>query len=346
MKTLNIILWIILLLWIFHSTYADNEKEEQIRIYGHVYNEDKNNPLKNMNVYTIKNWDILSTWKTTKEGKFDQVLKNRSDYINLCVQSTSYSTIKSIDYCVTISAYQKMWIEVDGVIIREIEYNFYTNFKWENLNELYEEEITHEKTEEDFTEYEENILIRQEEAEKKEAERLKQELIEKNKAKYKMVSNTEMSWPLESMQIIGTVKSGSWANEELDYNRTYITVVDHKWNKIKEERLSKLYDYNITVKPKEIEVFLHPVNLRVENRQYNKIGDDFIQVYENEYRLVYNEKNIFNIVLEPKNITELDKTKEVRSNLPIIEIISIILVLIFWIIIIIKNKTNINTNDY
>lgn len=332
----------ILSLWI-NQTFAE-EKEIKVRIYWHIYNEDKNNPIKDISVYVEKNDKVLWSWKTNKEWLYDLVIDNRSDYLNLCIESNSFTKLKNINYCVTISAFQKLWRVVDWIEIREVEYDFYTNSKWENLNQLYEDEITNESTEESFSEYEENIQIKREEEERRLAEEERLAELEKMKEKYKMVNNTEMTWPLEAMQIIGTVKSQSWTN--FDYNRTYIIAMDHQGNILKEEKLNKYYDFNITVNPKENEIFLHPVNLKIENREYEKVNWENIYKFENEYRLITKEKNIINIELKEKQITKFDKILYIKEKFPFIGIIIIIALIFITSILVIKNRIRLKRNDY
>ena len=347
MKTLKLLMLLLITLSIPQtSLYAEEEKDIKIRAYWHVYNEDKNNPIKNMSVYIQKNWSVLWNWKTSKEWLYDIITDNRSDYLNLCIESNSFSSLKGIKYCVTVSAFQEIWREIDGIEIREIEYDFYTNSKWENLNELYEEEITNQTTEDSFNQYEETILKNRDIEEVKIAEEVKLAELEKKKTEYKMVSNTEMTWPLEAIQIIWTVKTNSWTIEELDYNRTYVIISDHYWNKLKEEKLNKYYDFNITVRPKQNTLFLHPINLKIENRQFTKIKWESIAVYEASYKLITKEKNIFNIVLDKKQFNEFNETKLVKEKFPILSIISILCLVIISIILIINNRIYTKRNDY
>ena len=113
------------------------EKDIKIRVYGHVYNENKNTPIKNMSVYIKKDGKILWNWKSSKEWLYDIIIDNRTDYLNVCIESNSFTEIKNSNYCVTVSAFQKIGRIINDIEVREVEYDFYTNSQWENLNERY-----------------------------------------------------------------------------------------------------------------------------------------------------------------------------------------------------------------
>jgi len=347
MKKLILALIFLLSVWssLIHNVSAE-EWEIKIRIYWHVYDEDKNNPIKNISVFIKKDWKILGNWKTNKEWLYDIVIDNRTDYLNLCIESNSFTEISTIKYCVTVSAFQWISRTIQDIEIREVEYDFFTNKKWYNLNQRYEDEITNKKTEEDFEEYQDIILQEREDEAVKEAEEVKRIELEKLKAEYNMVSNTEMTGPLEAIQIIWTVKTLNWNNKDLDYNRTYIIVLDHFWNKIKEERLNKYYDYNITVTPRENKVFLHPVNLKIESREYHKVEGENIMIYEPQYKLITKEKNVVNIKLKKKEISKIDKTTYIKEGFPFFTIIFIISFILIVIILIVQNKIHSKREDY
>ena len=322
------------------------EKDIKIRVYGHVYNENKNTPIKNMSVYIKKDGKILWNWKSSKEWLYDIIIDNRTDYLNVCIESNSFTEIKNSNYCVTVSAFQKIGRIINDIEVREVEYDFYTNSQWENLNERYEEEVTNQSTEEAFDEYQETILQEREKDEERIAEEERLAELEKQKAEYKMVANTEMTWPLDVIQIIGTVKSLSGTTQDIDYNRTYIIAIDHYGNKLKEERLNKYYDFNITIHPKNEKVFLHPVNLKIENREYVKIEGENILKYEPEYRLITKEKNIVNVKIREKKVGKMDKTLYVKEKLPILSILFILGFIVISMIVVVKNRINAKRQDY
>ncbi len=344
MKTIIKIFLIIYLTTSFMVTEA-KELEVKTRVYWHVFEENKNKPIKNVSVYIKKNWKILWNWKSNKEWLYDIIIEDRSDYLNLCVESNSFTEIKNINYCVTISAFQEIKRIIDDVEVKEVEYDFYTNKRWENLNQRYEEEIVNKKTEQDFSEYQEILMEEKEKEEKRIAEEQKKAELDKLKSDYKMVNNTEMTWPLEAIQIIGTVKSSSWSTE-IDYNRVYVIAMDHFGNKLKEEKLSRLHDFNMVVKPKWGWVFLHPVNLKIESREYKKIEWEIVSRYENEYRLITKEKNIVNIKLKKKEFSEMDKTIYEKEKFPIFTFIFIIMLLSIFIVVVIKNRIKNKREDY
>jgi hypothetical protein len=148
------------------------------------------------------------------------------------------------------------------------------------------------------------------------------------------------------IQIIGTVKSLSGTTQDIDYNRTYIIAIDHYGNKLKEERLNKYYDFNITIHPKNEKVFLHPVNLKIENREYVKIEGENILKYEPEYRLITKEKNIVNVKIREKKVGKMDKTLYVKEKLPILSILFILGFIVISMIVVVKNRINAKRQDY
>lgn len=316
----------------------------KLRIYGHAYLEDKNNPLLNFEVYLKKNDQEISSTKTNKEWYYDFLIDNREDYINLCIKSTSFSSIQNVNFCSVVSAFQKIWKEIDWVEVREVEYDFYTNKSWENLNERLEKDITNSETQSAYQQMEDTKILYEEKNKIKEAEDKKMKELEDLKAKYNMPNNTEMSGPLESIQIIGTVVWDPNIHSDLLPSKTNIIITDHYGTILKEEELSNTHDFNIIVRPKEWDFFLHPVNFKVENKQFGKDGS---LLYKSEYRLITKEKNIVNIVLwaYKKDDNKVQVVRE-SSLLLFFEILSIIIVCMLLIVIIIKNRKKINTNDY
>lgn len=83
-------------------------KEIRLLIYGHVYDTDKNHPVRNMRVYTKKDGKELESGKTDPSGQFQLVGANREDFINLCVESTEFSSLKNVSLCETVSIFQKV----------------------------------------------------------------------------------------------------------------------------------------------------------------------------------------------------------------------------------------------
>ena len=331
------IIILFLILFLTHGNIWAEEKKVKLRIFWYAYEENKNKPISNINIYVEKNKKILWNEKTTKEGLYDMVIENRDDYLNLCIESWINSSIKWVKFCNVVSAFQWIWKIVDGVEIREISYDFYTNSSWENLNERYENEITNEDTEKAYDEYQENINEKREQNKIIEQEKIRAEEIEKQKAEYKMVANTEMSWPLPSIQIIGTVKSETGV---LKPEKTYVQVFDHFWNLLKEENIDEEGKFNINIKPKWEPVFLHPVNFKALNREFNKINGEIIPLYNSEFRLITNEKNIINAELKKRKYTSYDKTINIRKGFPYISLLIIMFLFSTIIIVVIKNKIN------
>lgn len=336
MKNFFFIIIFFFILW-FNIIWAQ-ASDIKVRFYGHVYLEDRNNPLNNIKVYVIKNGVIIWESKSNKEGVFDFVIDNREDYLNLCIQSTEFSQNKNIDFCETISIFQKAGRNINWVEVREVEYTFVTNSKWENLNQRLENEISNIATESAFNEYE---LIKwgiQQEKENKEAEEIKLKELEEKKAQYKMVNNTEMIGPLNNIQIIGTVID---KDKKMDIKRTYIRVVDHLWNTLEDKLLWDFQDFNLNISAGEWKVFLHPLNLIIYNNQRQDIKWEKFPLFQTEYRLVTKEKNIFNIELKPYKYNEFkDKYVIQREKFPFLWIILIVWLLLSTLVLIIKNKNH------
>lgn len=311
----------------------------QIRFYGHVFLEDKNTPLENMLIEIKKNEDIITSGRTNKDGTYDLVSDNRTDYVNLCVSSTEFSTIKNIDYCVVVKSFQGPGRIIDKKIeVREVEYSFFTNEKWENLNELLENEINNTETEEEYQKYEDIISEQKVELEIKELETKKTEELEKQKVSYRMPNNTEMSGPLDVMTIIGTITSESWSS--LDLSRTTIEIYSHEWKMIHSYSLEEYKDFKIILEAwKNVpeKIYLHPLTMRIKNSQKQMIDGESIPLFQEEFRLINREINIHNIVLKPYQKNNIKQQFE-RANFPFISLGFIIFILITWSLIIIKNR--------
>lgn len=121
------------------------------------------------------------------------VSDNRSDLINICIESTDFSVLKNIKFCEAVSVFQKIGTVVDGVEVRELEHDFFTNTKGENLNEQYNKEVTHSDTEDAYSEYQKNLIENQDKEIEQKAEEAHAKKMEVDKAKYRMPNNTEMT---------------------------------------------------------------------------------------------------------------------------------------------------------
>lgn len=129
---------------------------------------------------------------------------------------------------------------MDGVEVRELEHDFFTNTKGENLNELYNKEVVHSDTEDAYTEYEKNLLENKDKEILAKAEAEYAKKMEVDKAKYSMPNNTEMTGPVKRMRIIGTIanpakKSGT--GTYLDPEKTFVRIYSHDGNMLKEKAL-------------------------------------------------------------------------------------------------------------
>ena len=321
-------------------------KKIKILIYGHVYNKDKNNPINKMRVYIKKNWQELASGKTDASGRYDIIHENRDDLLNLCIESTEFSSIKNVSLCETVSVFQKIGTIVDDVEVRELEQDFYTNEKWENLNESYVKEITHSDEEAAFSEYEDNMQYYQDKADKAKTQEILSQKLDEDKAKYKMPANTEMTGPLKSIQVIVSLMNGkewnTWSGSIwLLPDETTLKFYSHQWELLREVKLSKLYDANFTVFPKGDPVFLNPAVLRVENSQTKTSNWKIVPAFNQAHFLLTKEKNIINFTLEENNPGYMDRMIERQETMPIIPILLIIWATFWWFYIVTRNKIDV-----
>jgi len=332
------------------QSFAEEEIAEiKMLIYWHVYEDSKNIPINNLKVFIKKNWEILWTWKTNTSWFFEILTENKSEFLNLCVQSTTFSENKNIDFCETISVFQNIWRIIDWVEIRELEHNFFTNKEWQNINEALEDEITNDTNEYRLEEYQENINYEIEQNEIKEAENKKTEELKKLNAKYKMPNNTEMAWPLKSIHIFWTIdplRDENW-KPTLLYNKTKIEIISHEWKILKTVDLWQYYDFNFFVFPKnKNKIFLNPPVFKIKNRQIQDIENTRIDLYQPYYQILTKEKEIINLKLEKKDFKINDKIFYKKESPPFLLIIFLFFSVIMWIIIYIKNKIYIKNNDF
>lgn len=136
--------------------------------------------------------------------------------------------------CETVSVFQKVGALIDGVEVRELEHDFFTNAKGENLNQALVDEKTNEEDERAFEEYNSNVEAAKEREETEAAKAEAEKKAEEERAKYRMPANTEMTGPLKNMQVVVSVtngKSGSGSSSSgtlLLPNETVLKVYDHQ----------------------------------------------------------------------------------------------------------------------
>lgn len=82
---------------------------------------------------------------------------------------------------------------VDGVEVRELEHDFFTNQKGDNLNQALIDEKTHGDDEAQFSEYQKNVDFYKDQQEKEKANLELQKKLDAEKARYRMPANTEMT---------------------------------------------------------------------------------------------------------------------------------------------------------
>lgn len=349
MRYFRVIILTLIIFGFFNNNnyiYAEDKNEIKLRINWYVFNQHQNYPVKDVYVYIEKNNSILWKTITNKEGYYDFTIDNVTDFVNLCIEANIDSSIPGVNYCVTQSAFQKIWRFISWVELREISYNFYTNSKWENLNEILTSEKYHESYKESFNEYESILIKKREEERIQQAEVERMQQLKTMKEKYRMPANPELSWPLKEIHVIWVVQPKNKEDNVFKTDRVYITLYDHKKNILDHVELNEYNDYNIIVRPKNEDVFLHPIVMKIENKQTIKKGKNYHPIYKKEYRLLTNDKNIENIYLEDNTNDSKIKTTIIRENIPFIAFILITLTWLIFIITIIKRKQRIKIQDY
>lgn len=338
----KIILFLILLLTA-NLAYGDEPPEDTVRVYGHIFENTKNNPLKHFFVTIEKDWETIADWKTNKEGAFDLVIKNRDDYLNLCIESTSLSEIQWVRICETISVFQNIWREVWWVKIREVEHDFYTNSKWENLQEKLLDDITHQSKEEAYNEY---IELIEEEKRKEQAEiesKRKEDELAALKEDYKMPVNTEMLWPLESINIIWSVEV-IWTEHRKELLR--VAAVSHSGKVLYSEPLDKYSSFDINLIPDNNGFFLHPVNLKIYSIEKKIVGWKEVDLLKPKYKLITRQNNIINFKLEETTKEDLVKVVAQKEKFPFWLILIILWISIAFSVVKSNNKLALKERDY
>jgi len=333
--------------WIIKKKIGEDTPTKML-IYGHVYLQDKNHPLKNMKIYIKKDEIILSNWKSDASGLYQIVNNNRSDYLNLCLESTNFSEIQNVSFCSTVKVFQKIWQMIDGVDVRELEYDFYTNNKWENLNELYEKEITNSNMEQSYSQYEENVQKLKEEEKRRQEEDSLTKKRDEEKAKYKMPANTEMTWPLKSMQVIWVITNNlkTWSWSKIDTERVSLQVYAHNGILLKDEKLSDLSDFNFVIEPRQDPVFLSPATLKIESSEYTNVNWENRSKYQTLYFSLNKEKNIINAKLPNASYWFMERTITRKEPFPVLWIILIVSCLFIWWRLILENSRKNKYNDF
>lgn len=338
----KIVLYIVITIMLFiNNNYIIHALDSSANIYWHVFFEDKNKPIKNVKVYTQYNDEITGEAITNKEWFYNFIINDSYDYINICADWL-YNSQKLHD-CQTISVYNNVWRTINWIDYRDKEYDFFFNWDWVNLNDLYEEEISNSKMEEEFSTYE--IIERQNDIklEKERIEEEERELAKKFQVQYKLPPSTELKWNLEEINIKWTVTS--WDKDIILKNNTVsITFIDHFSNDLWTFYLNDNWTFQAKVKPKEWWMFKHPINMQISSNQKDITTKE--NIFNQQLRLIYSNQNIFNIVLEKKESIDESNIIVKRKHLPILEIILIIIIFITYSYLEVRNKKNILKYDY
>jgi hypothetical protein len=233
-------------------------------IFGHVYLSDKNNPIGNIRIFIKKDGKELATGKTNASGLYEILSDNRSDYINLCMESTDTSKVKGVSLCEAVSVYQKLSRVVNGIELRDLEHDFYVNEKGENLNERLLKEIQNEPEDTAYEAYQATIEENKEKEILDTAIKKKEEEEKKERAKYRMPANTELPGPLKLIQAVGTLKV---SDTSIDKKKIFVRVYTQEGKLLKERPIGEFYEFRFDIEPKEGGVFLHPLVLEIRSSE-------------------------------------------------------------------------------
>lgn len=308
MKIKILILCIISNLTIFTLNWYSNQ-EEQILVNWHAYKISQNNPIVWLDIYITKNWNILWRSKTNNEWYYSIIMKNIDWYINICINSEWIEWLSNNWFCQTTNSKQEIWKVINDISVRTLKYDFFISEKWENMNQLYEDEITYKSYEEKIEEIE---IEKQRIAEEKRLEEIKKQKETEEKKeiqdiilKYKMPPIKEIIAPLETVKITWVINNKSIWWDNIDYSQVNIKLYSkniNKTNPLVSTKVNNDWSFELMYYTENSNPVIEPLVFAIESYERKKTWDILTPKYNNIYRPITNEINAFNLQLEENKI--------------------------------------------
>lgn len=312
-------------------------------------------------------WYSTSTLSLKKLWYYDIVIDipKSVEEVNICLKwKQDYSHIK---FCNPLKTFQKVWRQIQWVEIREITSDIYTNWKWDNLSQIYHNTTIKNQFEDEINEYYDTINLNYEKKLEEEAIQKQEEEFNNLKDKYQIHEGSYLKKPLTEIRLWWIIREVSDDNnslnniinssknelnsssnnnnnnkenntQKLDYERTIVKLFNHEGVLIKEQSLWPTFKYKFIFSSPSWKPFLHPLILKVENQQFQKIDGEYKTIYQPEYRLITQHKSLINIDLKKRKLeNEIELIKK-PEHFPLLEILLIIWFLYLLVVTHIKNR--------